>query len=294
MLDQLVEEMDSQDREMTWETLATEADIDCSGRTIQRAMQSLDYHKCIACRKAWVSKQLATKRVAYAKKMLAKYPTPEHWKHVRFSDEVHFGLGPQGKTLIIRKRGQRYCSKCIQRVDDPDEEDKKKVHAWAAVGYNFKGPLVFYEIPSNTNGKMTQECYLNDILKPVVGGWLVNGDYFVLEEDQDSGHAPPRSTKTKPSAASRWKTEVGLHCFFNCAGSPELSIIEDCWQPIKRYVRKYRHWEPEETVQLAKEAWYERLNQEWINKRVLSIPDRLRKVIESDGQLIGYGGGMPG
>ncbi|KAF1815725.1 hypothetical protein P152DRAFT_455449 [Eremomyces bilateralis CBS 781.70] len=244
MLDQLVEEMDSQDREMTWETLAIEADIDCSGRTIQRAMQSLDYHKC--------------------------------------------------KTLIIRKRGQRYYPKCIQRVDDPDEEDKKKVHAWAAVGYNFKGPLVFYEIPSNINGKMTQECYLNDILKPVVGGWLVNGDYFVLKEDQDSGHVLPRSTKTKPSAVSRWKTEVGLYCFFNCAGSPELSIIEDCWQPIKRYVRKYRHWEPEETVQLVKEAWYERLNQEWINKRVLSIPDRLCKVIESDGQLIGYSGGMPG
>ncbi|KAF1809503.1 hypothetical protein P152DRAFT_461448 [Eremomyces bilateralis CBS 781.70] len=293
-LDTLVESMDYEDRTISWDGLAYEADIDCSPRTIKKAMETMDYHKCIACRKAWVSTQLAAKRVEYAKKMLSKYPTPEHWKHVRFSDEVHIGLGPQGKNLIIRKRGQRYCLNCIQRVSDPDEADKRKVHAWAAVGYNFKGPLVFYNIPPNNTGKMSQEVYLNEILKPIVRPWIANHEYFVLEEDQDSGHAPPRSTKTKPSAVSQWKKDVGLQSYFNCAGSPDLAIIEDCFQPLKQYIRKFRHWEPDETRQLAQETWYETLDQEWINKRILTMPDRLRKVIESEGQLIAFGGGMAG
>ena len=94
----------------------------------------MDYHKCVACRRGWVSKNLAERRVEFARRMLAKYPTPEHWKKIRFSDEVHFGLGPQGKLMIIRKPGQRYCHNCIQEARKPDEADEKKLHAWAAVG----------------------------------------------------------------------------------------------------------------------------------------------------------------
>ncbi len=46
--------------------------------------------------------------------MLERYPNPEDWDHVRFSDEVHFGWGPQGKLRVIRKPGQRYCFDCVQ------------------------------------------------------------------------------------------------------------------------------------------------------------------------------------
>ena len=33
--------------------------------------------------------------------------TLNDWKKVRFSDEVHFGRGPQRKLRIIRKPGER-------------------------------------------------------------------------------------------------------------------------------------------------------------------------------------------
>ncbi len=41
--------------------------------------------------------------------MLDKYPQPEDWHRVRFSDEVYFGYGTQDKLRIIRKAGVRYC-----------------------------------------------------------------------------------------------------------------------------------------------------------------------------------------
>lgn len=86
--------------------------------------------------------------------MLCKYPTPEAWRRVRFSDEVHFGLGPRGKLRVIQKPGKRYCGDCIQETNKPKEKDQNKIHCWAAIGYNFKLEIIFY-ITKNSNGKMT-------------------------------------------------------------------------------------------------------------------------------------------
>ena len=95
--------------------------------------------------------------------------------------------------MIIRRPGERYCPDCIQTDPKQENTDKKRVHAWGAIGYNFKSPLVFYDIPSNSNGKMTQKAYINQILEPIVKPWINRGDDFVLEEDNDSGHGPPRN-----------------------------------------------------------------------------------------------------
>lgn len=151
-------------------------------------MGTLNYYKCIACWKGWVSQRLAKRRLEYTRLMLERYPYKKDWKHIRFSDEVHFGLGPQGRLWIIRRPGERYCKNCIQESTKPDEGEKKKVQAWAAVSYNFKSLIVFYNISLNKNRKMTQQAYINQILDLIVKPWIWHHPYFVLEEDQDSGH----------------------------------------------------------------------------------------------------------
>jgi hypothetical protein len=125
--------------------------------------------------------------------LLQRYPLPEDWKHVRFSDEVHFEFGPQHRLRIIRKPGQQYCTSCLQEADSPQKADEKRLHCWAAVGYDFKSPIHFYNVPSNGNGKMSQSVYIDQILEPIVKPWLDRGDKFVLEEDRDSGHGPGKS-----------------------------------------------------------------------------------------------------
>tara|TARA_R110002003_G_scaffold699_2_gene21083 strand:- start:3774 stop:4625 length:852 start_codon:yes stop_codon:yes gene_type:complete len=49
-------------RVLTWEQLAHKLDFGVSGRTMKRALGSLDYRKCIACTEGWVSARNAEKR----------------------------------------------------------------------------------------------------------------------------------------------------------------------------------------------------------------------------------------
>jgi hypothetical protein len=281
-MERIIEDADFESRSMTWDTLAYEAGLDVSPHTVQRAMGTLNYHKCIACKKGWVNKASATRRIEYAQVMLQRYPTQDNWKHVRFSDEVHIGVGPQGQVRVIRKPGERYCVNCIQYADEPNEEDKKKLHAWAAVGYSFKSPLVFYNIESNTNGKMTQKAYINQILEPVVKPWIQHHNRFILEEDQDSGHGTSKS-----NIVVDWKRKNHLESYFNCSNSPDLAPIENMWLPMKQYVRKFSHWDVETTEILAQEGW-DSIKQRYINKQVVSMPKRLKDVVEGEGAMTGW------
>ncbi|KAF2675596.1 hypothetical protein K458DRAFT_425360 [Lentithecium fluviatile CBS 122367] len=50
-MERIIEDLDAEGRSMSWETLAYESGLEVSARTVKRAMGTLDYHKCIACRK---------------------------------------------------------------------------------------------------------------------------------------------------------------------------------------------------------------------------------------------------
>jgi hypothetical protein len=157
------------------------------------------------------------------------------------------------------------------------------MHCWAAIRYNFKSDIIFYNVPGNNNGKMTQQVYIEQILDPIVKPWIEAGHDFALEEDGDSGHGPARNG----NIVRKWKQQCGLESYFNCASSPDLAPIENCWQPPKQHLRKYPHWDDTTTKELIYEGWAN-VTQEFINKRVLSMPDRLQAVIDSNGRMTGY------
>jgi hypothetical protein len=127
---------------------------------------------------------------------------------VRFSDEVHCSVVPQGKLRIIRRPGERYCANCIQeQLNRDDEREWESSHIWAAVGYDFKSDLTFYNTPGNRNGKLSLAVYRDQILELGAGSWLrgSNMSDFVLEEDNDSGHGGGSST----NIVANWKRKNG-------------------------------------------------------------------------------------
>jgi transposase len=134
---------------------------------------------------------------------------------------------------------------------------------------------------------MTARAYVDKILEPVVKPWLQERNHFVLEEDRDSGHGISVKLTPATKLVKDWKEANSLTSFFNCSGSPDLSPIEDCWQPTKQYIRKFPHWQKQDTIRLATEGW-ERIEQDWINKKIDEIPDRLHAVIQHHGKASGY------
>ena len=149
---------------------------------------------------------------------------------------MHSGYGPEYTLRIIRRLGERYYPDCIQYAPEPDDKNLKRQHVWGAAGYNFKSQLKFYTVPTNSNGKMSQQVYRDAILEPIVKLWLDAGQDFILEEDGDSGHGP-----SKKNIVRTWKQEHGLRFYFNCAGSPDLAPIENCWQTPKQTLKKIPH-----------------------------------------------------
>ncbi|KAK4232654.1 hypothetical protein C8A03DRAFT_48484 [Achaetomium macrosporum] len=129
---------------------------------------------------------------------------------------------------------------------------------------------------------MTLQCYRDSILEPVVGEWLRQGQFFVLEEDNDSGHGT-----SKKNIVRDWKERNGLESFFNCTQSPDFSPIEKAWQLPKQAVNKRPCWEDDIVKQLAEEGW-QGLKQETINKWVDQIPQIFKDCLELDGAITGH------
>ena len=282
-MDRILQDYGFDGRSLTWEQLAEEAGLeDVSGRTVRRHMGTMGYRKCLACRKGWVSQQNAKRRVKWARDALDSRPFKEHWRDVRFSDEMHAGYNSEHTINIIRRPGERYCQDCIQHAPEPDEADRKRQHCWAAAGWNFKSDIHFYEVPGNKNGKMSQHVYRDEILEKAVKPWLDANQSFVLEEDGDSGHGP-----SKKNIVRTWKENHGLKFYFNCPFSPDLAPIENCWQASKQELKKCPRWDDQDIRDGVVEGW-KGLSFKSINKWCDSMPERLRNVIDGDGQLTGY------
>ena len=78
-----------------------------------------------------------------------------------------------------------------------------------------------------------------------------------------------------------------MKSYFNCASSPDLSLIENCCQQPKQYIRKFPHYDEATTVGLIHEGW-SNVSQNFINSKVAEMPKRLQAVIYGDGAIRGY------
>jgi hypothetical protein len=285
-IERLIDNNGFDGRTIPWAGLPAAAglDVEVSGETVRRAVKDLNFRMCLACPKKYLSPRHKERRLEYARTMLERYPEPKDWYHVRFSDESHFGWGPEGRVHVIRRPWERYCPDCIVEKEEPAEKDLKRLHVWAAVGHNFKSDLVWYDVPGNSNGKMSLQVYRDKILEPVVGTWLREGHQFVLEEDNDSGHG---GTSKKTNIVRTWKRDHGLESFFNCSSSPDFAPIEKAWQLPKQYVRKRPCWEDDLVRGLAEEGW-ETLTHESINRWVDDIPQIFKDCIELEGAMTAH------
>ena len=125
---------------LPWQRLAQACGLSCSGDTLRRALNAHGYHKCIACPKPYISDAARQKRVDFVTNH-ADW-TDEDWQQVLWSDECTFYTGKQKKDHVIRTRGERFCTDCMQFQF---RSNRTSFSIWATIGWDFKSDLVFLE-----------------------------------------------------------------------------------------------------------------------------------------------------
>ncbi|KAJ8126949.1 hypothetical protein O1611_g6689 [Lasiodiplodia mahajangana] len=282
-VDQIIEFLENESweaRQLPWANLCNAAGLDFPAdskpphpQTVRTALAKKGWKKCIACVKFWTCENIAERRDRWARDRLHDYELDlSFYRKIRYSDEVHFKFSPEGKLIIIRKAGTRYCPDCIHYRTRPSDSGNRTIclNAWACIGYDFKSKLIWYDV-ANAN-----DAYLNQILKPEVQKWLDRGDNFILE-DGASGYGE----ESENNVVERWKDETGLE-YFNCPGAPDLSPIENAWKSPKSHVRRTAIWDETALKEVAEEGW-EALKQSTINEWCDSVPYRLLDVVRVEG-----------
>ncbi|KAF4127001.1 hypothetical protein GMORB2_0739 [Geosmithia morbida] len=99
---------------LNWGGLAREAGLttECNARTLHRNMGTMGYRRCLGCARSWTHRKTRERRVEYAERMLEAYPDPGTWRLVRFSGELHFGFGLDGRVRLLPRPGEKYCEAC--------------------------------------------------------------------------------------------------------------------------------------------------------------------------------------
>lgn len=268
-------------RRLTYPQLLPAAGIDkeVHSQTIQRALGTRQWRKCIACPRSFVSQRHAKQRVEFARKSLEERPTKEDYRDIAYSDEWHVACGDDRQVNILRKPGERYCPDCLYERPDPRKLDEEKfnAHFWGAVGYNFKSDLHEYRISTNNNGKMSANYYRDHILKKIVMQWPDQGINRILEEDCDSAHR----------SVHDWKINQGIKFYYNAAGSPDLSPIENVWRIPAMAIESLPYNNRQDLIADVKEAW-DNIDQQTINNFIDSMPARFKAVLELEGKMTGF------
>lgn len=272
---------------LSWAGLARAAGMEtaCNPRTLHRAMGTLGYRRCLACGRSAVHRRCRDKRVDYAKRMLAALPRAADWRAVRFSAELHFGFGLDGRVRLLPRAGEKLCPACAA-ADGGWPRDVRRVHAWAAAGHGFKSELVFYEASTSAScaGTMTMADYHDKILEGPIRAWIgAASPAFVLEED---GEAFAHGGLSKANAVQRWKEAAGLRHFFSCGDCPDLSPLDALWPPGKQWrAPPSANWDEATLRAAARDAW-DGLAQERVDVWVHVMPQRLQQVLDGHGQLV--------
>ncbi|KAJ4153707.1 hypothetical protein LMH87_010181 [Akanthomyces muscarius] len=295
----------------TWESMMRQGrafglQATYNARTMRRAMGTLLYRRCLRCEDTWVNPRHKAARLEYAKAKLEALPDAEDWKRVRFSGELHFGFGLDGRMRLLPRPGEKYaCPSCQMQTEEQQQKehspsdwdrDIRRVHAWAAVGQGYRSELVFYDEQTGAKslGLMTPAAYRDVVLEQHVQSWPVGEttadeaeaeEVLVAWEEDYDPHAAGGNAIDK--AAEAWKDARRLRRHRGCADAPDLCPLDVVFPPGKMWTVKMplTDWEPATLQRAAREAWAA-VDQGRVNLWVELMPQRLGKVVEEVGAMV--------
>lgn len=235
--------------------------------TVNRARHKMGLHYLPTRQNCAVTQSARNTRVAWCKKQLE---IGRNWHNVVFSDESWFEIGPH-KKWIWRRHDDYSPDTMTPKVAHPP-----KVMIWGAIGHNFKSKLVFIQ------GNVTGDVYFDEII--CGSGLLEDADQrwglgnWILQQD----NARPHVRKDILEAMMYYSIDILPQW---PPYSPDLNPIELVWAIMKRRVEAQNPKSIQELKNIIFDVW-ENLSMQTINSLVDQMPNRIQKVISSQGYTI--------
>jgi transposase len=222
-----------------------------SPSTISRTLRERGLVSRIAPEKWLISAKNMQSRVKWCRERLDW--TTEDWAGVIFLDESRIQNNPNRKRIRIRKSMQIPADLCQQR-----NKHDVAVMAWGFISWEGPKHLIFLD--TNVNGL----TYKNTIKTGLIDRYpMFLREGVVFQHDGAPAHRDRRVKKLFD--------DHGLNVLEWPAQSPDLNLIEACWREIKSKL-KARY-----------EDKWENLDDNFIRKLFISMPDRLKAVIDAKG-----------
>lgn len=268
----------------TLESLALKG-VSIAPSTLRRARAILKLRRYKAIVKPFLSEAKKAARLAYA---ILRLKLKEEWGKVICTDEC---------ALYLDQLYQAYCTRPIgsnkleeKYIQYAFRSGLPCLMVWGAIWLGGRSPLVRFDTSQSTGKRkgVTAAIYRTQITegpllvewKRMSARWRGYGRPWVLEDN-----APIHKCKK-----TRQKGEaLGMRFLDHPASSPCLNPIENVWTILKRKLAALR---PRPTshdalFEAAQKIWME-IPQATLDRLVMSMPDRLQKVVDAKGGYIDY------
>lgn len=246
-------------------------DISVTERTIRSYLYEAGFHSRVGKRKPFISENNRKKRHQWCQE---RKTWVDEWKTVIWSDESRFTLYQNDAHIKVwRQPKEKYAVDCLVPTY---KHGGGGIMVWGCFVNNRPGPLVRVE------GKLDASGYI-EILEKNLLPFMSNLEQitYIFQED----NAPIHTAKK----AAEWKDENMIVSLPWPAQSPDLNPIEHVWDRLERGIRQ-RTTPPKNIHELAvavEEEWF-KLDSNFLENLVESMPRRIKAVIESKGNPTQY------
>jgi transposase len=248
-----------------------------SAKTMQR---SIHRDLGMACRCAHKKPFITETHIAVQKLWadVVREWSMEQWKKIIWTDEMSFEVGKDARiTRVWRPPGCEYDQKYLVPTF---KSGRTSLMVWGAMAHGIRGPLI--KMPK---GRRTAKDYIAVVL----GGALekfylavkaVRGAAYIVEDG-----APVHTAKL----SQKWREAHAIKTFPHPACSPDLNPIEHIWSHLKDHVNN-RVVRPKNVleVEVALFEEWEKVDMDFINSLVESMPCRVEAVLKAHGNSTRY------
>lgn len=250
--------------------LQAEAETTLAPRTVRNHLQK---KLGLTARRPAKKPRLSQKNIRDRLNFCDKYRdwTVDQWRKVMFSDESRIVQFHNAKLFVRRPPGERYNPKfTTSTVKNPTS-----VMIWGAIAAAGRGGL--WIMPKGTT--INADVYLG-ILKEKLLPFMSILSCKVFQQDG----APVHTAKKVKS----WIGQQNIEILDWPGSSPDLNVIENCWQVLKLKVAKTNPTSYDDLIQKIKQVWVTEITPEYCQKLCDSMPRRIQAVIDNNGYSTKY------